>query len=255
MNGTRQRLVTSASLKVLAQAGAPIFTAVGLTFEENLKPMGRLPADLDIVAAGTIACEGAAILALEKEIQLRERFAGFFVDSAKKLFDSASMPIIRDILKGQDTSGIAVRDGGIFAGLWELGTVGKVGLDINLKAVPIRQHTVEVCEFCNINPYMLLSGGCILLAVSEGEQNLLHSLHDLRGGIRAGGHDYAADHPGDRRQHHRQHACGQPEPRRAAPARRLWRGGSAPYPAVDPGAGRRGRRRGESRGAVRLPRV
>ena len=79
------------------------------------------------------------------------------------------MPIIRDILKGQDTSGIAVRDGGIFAGLWELGTVGKVGLDINLKAIPIRQHTVEVCEFCNINPYMLLSGGCILLAVSEGE--------------------------------------------------------------------------------------
>lgn len=156
-------------VRVLAQAGAPIFTAVGLIFEENPKPMGRLPADLDIVAAGTIACEGAAILTLEKEIQLRERFAGFFVDSAKKLFDSASMPIIRDILKGQDTSGIAVRDGGIFAGLWELGTVGKVGLDINLKAIPIRQHTVEVCEFCNINPYMLLSGGCILLAVSEGE--------------------------------------------------------------------------------------
>ena len=161
--------ITVADVRVLPQAGTPVFTAVGLTFEGNLKPMERLSADLDILVAGTIACEGAAILALEKERQLRERFAGFFVDTATQLFDSAAMPMIRDILNSQDVSGIAVREGGIFAGLWELGSVGKVGLDINLKSIPIRQHTVEVCEFCNINPYMLLSGGCILLAATRGK--------------------------------------------------------------------------------------
>ena len=79
--------ITVPDVRVLAQAGAPVFTASGLTFEEELKPVGRLTADLEIVAAGTIACEGAAILALEKERKLKERFAGFFVDTAKELFD------------------------------------------------------------------------------------------------------------------------------------------------------------------------
>ena len=161
--------LTVTDIRVLSQTGLPVFTAVGMTFEKDLRPMGSLEPDMDIIVAGTIACEGAAILALEKEKQLKERFAGFFVDTAKQLFASAAMPMARDILLRQGISGIAVREGGIFASLWELGSTGKVGLDINLKAIPIRQHTIEVCEFCNINPYMLLSGGCILLVSPQGE--------------------------------------------------------------------------------------
>ena len=168
----RQIRIRIPDVRVLPELKVPIFTATGLASEEEWKVAGRLSPDFDIVAAGTIACEGAAILALEKEKQLRERFAGFFVDAAKGLFDSAAMPAVREMVNREDISGIAAGEGGIFACLWRLGSIGKVGLDINLRAIPIRQHTVEICEFCNINPYLLLSGGCILLVSSRGEDLL-----------------------------------------------------------------------------------
>lgn len=165
--------VSVTDARVLPQLGMPVFTVVGMTFEYDMKPMDRLEADMAVLAAGTVAREGTAILALEREEQLKERFATFFVDEAKKIFDAGAMSAIRDILVSQDASGIAVREGGIFAGLWELSTIGKVGLDIDLRAIPIRQHTVEICEFFNRNPYMLLSGGCILLVTFKGEELLL----------------------------------------------------------------------------------
>ena len=43
-----------------------------------------------------------------------------------------------------------------------------VGLEIDLKKIPIRQETVEVCEFFGINPYKLISSGCMLMAAEDG---------------------------------------------------------------------------------------
>ena len=43
-----------------------------------------------------------------------------------------------------------------------------VGLDIDLKKIPIRQETVEICEYFDINPYELISSGCMLMAAPDG---------------------------------------------------------------------------------------
>ena len=43
-----------------------------------------------------------------------------------------------------------------------------VGLEINLRKIPIRQETVEICEFFEINPYELISSGCMLMAAADG---------------------------------------------------------------------------------------
>ena len=40
-----------------------------------------------------------------------------------------------------------VTTGGIFGALWELAEASGVGLEIELKKIPIRQETVEICEF------------------------------------------------------------------------------------------------------------
>jgi hydrogenase expression/formation protein HypE len=32
-----------------------------------------------------------------------------------------------------------------------------VGLEIDLKKIPVRQETIEICEFFGINPYELIS--------------------------------------------------------------------------------------------------
>ena len=62
----------------------------------------------------------------------------------------------------------AVLSGGVFAALWEMAEGAGVGLTIDMKKLPLRQETVEVCEFCNVNPYELRSGGSLIIASPEG---------------------------------------------------------------------------------------
>jgi len=37
-----------------------------------------------------------------------------------------------------------------------------------LKKIPIRQETIEICEYFDLNPYKILSGGCLLIATEDG---------------------------------------------------------------------------------------
>ncbi len=124
----------------------------------------------DVVAAGTVGREGAAMIAWEREQALLSRYAPSYIEEAKHLFDDGSMRKAAAI--GWDAGAAAmknVREGGIFAGLWELAGACKVGLTIDLASIPIKQHTIEVCEFFKLNPYMLRSGGTLLLVCSRGE--------------------------------------------------------------------------------------
>ena len=59
-------------------------------------------------------------------------------------------------------------EGGIFGALWEMAEASGVGLSIDLKSIPVRQETIEICEFFGINPYQLISSGCMLMAADDG---------------------------------------------------------------------------------------
>jgi hydrogenase maturation factor len=64
-----------------------------------------------------------------------------------------------------------VTEGGIFGALWEIGAASKVGLEVDLKKVLLKQETVEICEYYDINPYLLISSGCMLMVTNKA--NLL----------------------------------------------------------------------------------
>ena len=90
------------------------------------------------------------------------------------------MSAIADILQEKEVVSIHdVREGGIFAALWELAAAKNVGLSVDLKNIPIRQHTIEVCEYFNLNPYMLRSGGTLLLACANGAR-IVEKLKNVR---------------------------------------------------------------------------
>ena len=42
--------------------------------------------------------------------------------------------------------------------------------DMKEEKIPVRQETVEICEFFGISPYELLSGGCLLITADNGER-------------------------------------------------------------------------------------
>ena len=61
-----------------------------------------------------------------------------------------------------------LRTGGIFGALWEMASGGDIGLEVDLRSIPVRQETVEICEAFGLNPYQVTSSGSLLLAAENG---------------------------------------------------------------------------------------
>lgn len=137
----------------------------------------------DVVLTKWVGLEGTYLIAREKETELRERFSAEYIEEAKG-FDRY-LSIIPEAATAME-SGVGalhhVSEGGIFGALWEMAERSGVGLEIELKRIPIRQETVEICNYYDINPYALLSSGCLLMTADKGHE-LMESLH--KKGIKA----------------------------------------------------------------------
>ena len=106
--------------------------------------------------------------------RLREFFAERFLEDAVKLPEVYGTGTENDkIWKMAEESGASARyrmgEGGFLAALWKMAEASGVGLSADLRSVPIRQETIEICEIFDVNPYKLLSGGSILLGIQGGD--------------------------------------------------------------------------------------
>ena len=127
-------------------------TGVGRIAEERLVTTGGLKAGHDIVVTKWIGLEGTSILAKEKSF---DRYLSVVPDSRVAM--EVGVSAMHD-----------VTEGGIFGALWEMASASGVGLEIDLKRIPVRQETIEVCEVFDINPYMLISSGAMLIGTPHG---------------------------------------------------------------------------------------
>lgn len=124
----------------------------------------------EIVIAGWIALEGTLRILEEGRETLEERFALGFLHQTELL-----APMLFQALKMKDAVGngcsamYPAGDGGIFAALWKLSEESGAGFEADLKKFPIRQETVELCEYFRLNPYQLASCGCALMLTPCGE--------------------------------------------------------------------------------------
>ena len=146
-----------------------VVTAMGTVLKKDMRHSSGVRPGMDIVATKWVGLEGTAILAKEREEALRTRYAQPFIDKAKVF--GQMMSIIPEAAVAAKSGASAMHDvseGGVFGALWELAESAGVGLEIDLKKIPIRQETIEICEFFDLNPYKLLSGGCLLIAAEDG---------------------------------------------------------------------------------------
>ena len=129
------------------------------------------PAGLDIVVSKWIGMEGTSIIAKEKERELLKRFPPVLVKMAGEQreylsFDSEAATALKSGVYAMHD----VRNGGIFGALWEISRKLGVGLCVDLKKIPVRQETIEICEFYNLNPYELISGGMLIMLTRDGQR-------------------------------------------------------------------------------------
>ncbi len=144
-------------------------TGVGKVGENRLISTAGARAGQDILVTKWIGIEGTSIIAKEREEELLTRFSRSFVETAKGFDQYLSvLPEARLAAEFGISAMHDVTEGGIYGALWELAEASGIGLEIDLKSIPIRQETVEVCEYFGLNPYYLISSGCMLMAGERG---------------------------------------------------------------------------------------
>lgn len=125
----------------------------------------------DIVLLKWIGLEGTFRAMREKEAELKNRFVHTFLNQIQQMETELFSEKEIEIAKLHGASAMhQITEGGILAALWEMAEASKVGLEVELKKMSIRQETVEVCEFCHLNPYQLTSGGSVLIFTDQGEE-------------------------------------------------------------------------------------
>ena len=162
--------------EVTAVVNQPVVNVAGVAKAKK----GRListagaRAGRDIVVSKWVGIEGTMIFAKEKEAELKEHFPADFVDTAIG-FDRY-LSVVPEAAVATQSSVAAMHDvteGGLFGALWEMAEASGVGLEIDLKKIPIRQETVEICEYFDVNPYGLISSGMMLMAAADGNALVL----------------------------------------------------------------------------------
>ena len=162
--------------EVTAVVNQPVVNVAGVAKAKkgSLISTAGARAGMDIVVSKWVGIEGTMIFAKEKEDELKEHFPADFVDTAIG-FDRY-LSVVPEAAVATQSSVAAMHDvteGGLFGALWEMAEASGVGLEIDLKKIPIRQETVEICEYFDVNPYGLISSGMMLMASAAGNALVL----------------------------------------------------------------------------------
>lgn len=143
-------------------------TGVGKVKEDQLLFTKGAKPGQDIVVTKYIGLEGTGIIAREQEDLLRERFSAEFLDEAKACMEYVSVVPEGKIAGAYASAMHDITEGGIYGALWEVAQASGVGLEVTIEDIPVKQHTVELCEFFDLNPYQLISSGSMLITTDHG---------------------------------------------------------------------------------------
>ena len=118
-----------------------------------------------IVMTGYAGAETAALLAQTLGGVLEERFSTAFLDLTSKMLEYMNcVPEAAVAGKHGVTAMHNISSGGVMGALWEMSHFADLGFDVDLRKIPIRQETIEICEFFGLNPYQISSCGAMLMA-------------------------------------------------------------------------------------------
>lgn len=144
-------------------------TGVGKIKKSQVITTLQVQPEQDIVVTKWIGLEATTILAKEREEELRKRFPAGIVDTAIGFDQYLSVvPESRIAMKHGVTAMHDITEGGVFGALWEMASGAGVGLEVDLKKIPIRQETVEICQYFDLNPYQIMSSGSMMIATDDG---------------------------------------------------------------------------------------
>lgn len=148
--------------------------AIGTVSSDDALTLKAKP-DYDIVMVGYTGVLGTNLIVDEKGDQLKERFAPSYLEGSRFSEEDYAILSVIDKLKicAKDAEVVYIHDvsyGGVYGALWQLGVAMNLGVQVRHKNIPVKQETVEICNYFDINPYMLDGSGACLVVARHGKQ-------------------------------------------------------------------------------------
>jgi hydrogenase expression/formation protein HypE len=160
--------------------------AMGLTEKGNYVTAGGAKPRDKLILTKSAGIEGTAILAADREEQLKKVLKPTMLQNAKKLYDNIS--VVKDALTAFKAGGVAAMhdptEGGVSGGIHEMADASNLGVKIFEEKIHIQRETSKICEFFHTDPLQLISSGALLISakpefvdkiIRELEQKQIHA--------------------------------------------------------------------------------
>jgi thiamin-phosphate kinase len=145
--------------------------------EKLVRSNGAKAGDVIILTKGA-GIEGTAIIASEREEELKNVFGEELVENAKRFLEKIS--VVKEALIAAEIGVHAMHDpteGGIANGFHEMADAAGLGFKVYHDRIPIAEETRKLCEYFNLDPLALISSGSLLIAApKEKAEKIVNSI-------------------------------------------------------------------------------
>jgi hydrogenase expression/formation protein HypE len=139
---------------------------MGLTEKGKYVTAAGAKAGDKLILTKSAGIEGTAILATDREQQLKKALTPTMLESAKGFYSQIS--IVKDALTAYKAGGVhAMHDpteGGILNGIHEMADAAGLGARVFEEKITVEPETAKICRFYEIDPLQLISSGALLIA-------------------------------------------------------------------------------------------
>ncbi len=154
-------------------------TLLGTAGPYGLLNPGNASAGDELWLTQSAAIEGTALLAFEKESELRAALGDDVVGIAQTLLLEPGISISRDAQALLRTEVITAMhdptEGGVATAIHEIAAASNLGAQIDAASIPVMEATAKIANHFGIDPFGLLSSGSILVAARPDSEAILNT--------------------------------------------------------------------------------
>ena len=157
--------------------------AMGITEKGHyVTAAGAKPKD-KLILTKSAGIEGTAILASDREKELKKTLGVTMLQSAKDFYNQIS--VVKDALTACKTGGVhAMHDpteGGIAGGIHEMADAANLGVKVVEEKILVQPETAKICSYFEVDPLQLISSGALLIAAQPAAANkIIESLNQQK---------------------------------------------------------------------------
>jgi hydrogenase expression/formation protein HypE len=142
------------------------------------------PGDVIILTKG-IVIEGTAIIAREKQKELRDKgYSEGFIKKCQNFIYKPGLSVLKEALLANQLEVHAMHDpteGGISAGIYEIAIASQVGILLERAKIPILEEAQKLCNDYHLNPLNTITSGTLLIVTPKNESSKIISILEKKG--------------------------------------------------------------------------